>query len=68
MPTRLVPVRTCTQCGSRRVKRSRTDLRLRDGTIVTVEVDACSSCGQRYLDAEAIEGIRLGRAGKRPRR
>ncbi len=45
-----------------------TDLRLRDGTIVTVEVDACSSCGEQYLDAEAIEVIRLARAPKRARR
>ena len=68
MPTRLAPVRTCTQCGSRRVGRVGTDLRLRDGTIVTVEVDACSSCGERYLDAEAIEMIRLARPRKRPGR
>ena len=61
-------MRICTQCVSRRVGRVGTDLRLRDGTVVTVEVDACSSCGERYLDAEAIEVIRLARMRKRPRR
>lgn len=68
MPTRLAPVRTCTQCGSRRVVRVGTDVRLRDGVIVTVEVDACSSCGERYLDPAAIETIRLARERKRPKR
>ncbi len=65
IPTRLAPVRTCTQCGSRRVGRVGIDLRLRGGTVVTVEIDTCSSCGERYLDPEAIDAIRLARGRER---
>jgi len=50
------------------VRRVGAELRLGDGTVVTVEVDACSSCGERYFDPEAIEAIRLARERKYPKR
>jgi len=38
---------------------------LGDETNVAVEADVCSSCGERYLDPDAIDRIRMARSQRR---
>lgn len=50
----------CIRCGSKRVRRERVSVELRDGrTIANVEAEVCADCGERYCDLETMRRIEV---------
>jgi YgiT-type zinc finger domain-containing protein len=57
----------CVVCGSKRVRRQRVSVRLRNGqTITGVEADVCPNCGERYYDLETMHRLEAAGHGAAP--
>ncbi|HUN80180.1 MAG TPA: YgiT-type zinc finger protein [Phycisphaerae bacterium] len=63
---KLAPITTCPLCGSRQVRRRRIAIVFSTGRRVSgVPADVCASCGERFLDPDAMGLLRHSRGKKR---
>jgi len=54
----------CVLCGSKRVRRQRVSVRLRNGrTITDVDAEVCLHCGERYYDLETMRRVEAAGRG-----
>src|SRR5262245_36958149 len=63
---KMAPIKVCSMCGSRRVKREPREFGLRGGRSAVVPADVCHSCGETFIDPHAA--LELDRAAHAPKR
>lgn len=57
------PLMRCPLCGSKRIRRRRIAVQFKDGrTVADVPADACSTCGEQFLDLDAARALDARRA------
>ena len=56
-----MPIRTCPTCGSRKIRRQKTDVTFkvkgRRKVVKNLELEVCPACGEKLFDSEASRQV-----------